>query len=110
MNKLLYNQNYIIMSTQEYTIPTDKNEKDSTKIQENFDNSVVSKGLGLTYLVIHMAAFIFALYLAFKCSKGLNIGAIIVAFFCPWIYIIYVLVTKGGICSGYVNGVPPTEI
>ncbi|AGC02168.1 hypothetical protein H012_gp286 [Acanthamoeba polyphaga moumouvirus] len=84
-------------------------EIDKKEIKEEFDGSVVRTGLGLTYVVIHLLAFLFALYLAFRCNNGINIGAIIVAFFCPWIYIIYVLVTRGGFCLDYVNGVPPIK-
>ena len=47
------------------------------------------------YGVIHLLAFIFAIYLSFKCYGKFNLGAFIVAFFCPWIYIIWILATRG---------------
>lgn len=52
-----------------------------------------------TYAIIHFVAFIFALYLSFKCNGGFSIGGFLVAFFCPWIYIIYILAVRGNFCT-----------
>ena len=52
-----------------------------------------------SYGVLHFVAFIFAVYLAFKCNPNISILSVIVAIFCPWIYIINILVTRKGICS-----------
>lgn len=54
----------------------------------------------VTYSIIHLIAFLFALYLSFKCHGGkFDFWSFIVAFFCPWIYIIYILASRGGFCG-----------
>lgn len=58
-----------------------------------------------TYGILHLVAFVFAIYLSFKCHGKFDIGSFIVAFFCPWIYIIWVLATRGPkMCFNYTNG------
>ena len=47
------------------------------------------------YSIFHVIMSLAALYLSFKCNKGFDIGSFIVAFCCPYIYIIYILATKG---------------
>lgn len=50
-------------------------------------NSIVS--------LIYLAIMIFAFYLAFKCNGGFEILSFLAAFCCPFIYIPYVLATRG---------------
>ena len=65
-------------------------------IKEHFSG----RSMGWTsYGILHFLAFIFAVYLAFKCNPNVSILSVLVAIFCPWIYIIYILVTRKGICS-----------
>ena len=46
--------------------------------------------------------------LSFKCHGGFNLGSFIVALFCPWIYIIWTLVTRGPrMCTNYIDGHAP---
>ncbi|BCS83428.1 hypothetical protein QLL95_gp0695 [Cotonvirus japonicus] len=87
-----------------------EDENKNEKLVEKFDNTTVRRGLGLTYLIIHMIAFIFAIYLAVKCNHGFSFWSLLVAFFCPWIYIIYILISRKGFCSDYVDGLPPVKI
>lgn len=47
------------------------------------------------YSVFHLIMSLVAIYLSFKCNKGFDISSFIVAFCCPYMYIIYVLATKG---------------
>ncbi len=47
------------------------------------------------YSVFHLIMSLVAIYLSFKCNKGFDMGSFIVAFCCPYIYIIFVLATKG---------------
>jgi len=47
------------------------------------------------YSVFHLIMSLVAIYLSFKCNKGFDMGSFIVAFCCPYIYIIYILATKG---------------
>ena len=59
------------------------------------------------YFVFHFVAFIFAIYLSFKCNGEFKITSFLAAFCCPWIYIIYILATRGNkFCFDYVNGKP----
>ncbi len=54
------------------------------------------------YSVFHLIMSLVAIYLSFKCNKGFDMGSFFVAFCCPYIYIIYILATKGtcGILEG----------
>lgn len=62
----------------------------------------------ITYGTLHFIAFLFAIYLSFKCHGGFNLGSFIVALFCPWIYIIWTLVTRGPrMCTNYIDGHAP---
>lgn len=59
------------------------------------------------YSTLHFIAFLIAIYLSFKCHGGFDLPSFIVALFCPWIYIIWVLATRGtGMCTDYVDGRP----
>jgi len=37
-----------------------------------------------------------AIYLSFRCNGKFDLGSFLVALFLPYVYIIYVLATKGG--------------
>lgn len=54
---------------------------------------------GSVYGVFHLIAVVFAVYLAVKCNQRINVLAIIVAIFCPWIYIIYAVIRYRGFCG-----------
>lgn len=48
------------------------------------------------YSVFHVSMALLAIYLSFKCNnKEFHFGSFFVAFFFPYIYIIYILATKG---------------
>jgi len=51
------------------------------------------------YSVFHIMMSISAIYLSMRCNKGNNWGAIIFAFFFPYIYIIYSIISNQGICE-----------
>jgi hypothetical protein len=36
-----------------------------------------------------------AIYLAFRCNKGFELGPFLVAAVCPYLYIVYILATRG---------------
>jgi len=57
------------------------------------------------YSVFHLIMSLIAIYLSFKCNDGFNFGSFLVAFCCPYIYIIYVLATKG--TCGLLDGENP---
>ena len=54
------------------------------------------------YSVFHLIMSFVAIYLSFKCNNGFNFSSFIVAFCCPYIYIIFILATKGtcGVLEG----------
>ena len=47
------------------------------------------------YSTFHSIMSIIAIYLSFKCNKGFDLGSFMLACCCPYIYIIYILATKG---------------
>lgn len=73
--------------------------KMDNELDKESEKSVVvyqTSGTGrYIYSVFHLIMSLVAIYLSFKCNKGFDIGSFIVAFCCPYIYIIYVLATKG---------------
>lgn len=75
--------------------------------KEHFTSSANS-GVVITYGAIHFLAFLFAVYLSFKCHGSFHLPSFIVALFCPWIYIVWVFATKGPkMCTNFTNGHPP---
>jgi hypothetical protein len=50
----------------------------------------------LIYTIMHIIISLFAIYLSWKCNNGFNLLSFIVALFCPYLYIIWALATKGG--------------
>jgi len=54
------------------------------------------------YSVFHTIMSLVAIYLSFRCNKGFEIGPFLVACCCPYIYVIYILATRGtcGIIEG----------
>jgi len=51
------------------------------------------------YSVFHVMMSIAAIYLSIRCNKGINTPSLITAFFFPYIYIIYSIITNQGICE-----------
>jgi hypothetical protein len=47
------------------------------------------------YSIFHSIMSLVAFYLSFRCNKGFHFGSFLMACCCPYIYIIYVLATKG---------------
>ena len=82
------------------------NESDDKERKEHFiPASTASTSFTAIYGILHLVAFIFAIYLSFKCNGEFKIGSFLVACCCPWIYIIYILATTGGFCQGDVGTV-----
>ena len=65
--------------------------------KENFTPIKRKSGFS-TYSALHFIAFLFAMYLSFKCNGKFVFTSFLAAFCCPWIYIIYVLATKKDLC------------
>ena len=47
------------------------------------------------YSVFHSIMALVAIYLSFRCNKGFSLGPFFIALLCPYIYIIYIVATKG---------------
>ena len=48
------------------------------------------------YMVFHTLMAMFAIYLSWKCNSGqFDIVGFLIAIFCPYLYIIYTLATRG---------------
>jgi hypothetical protein len=48
------------------------------------------------YMITHMIISFFAIYLSWRCNKGFNLLSFLAALLCPYLYIIWVLATRGG--------------
>ena len=67
------------------------NKSSSMTCPESFATVLVNR----TFMLIYLAIAVFALYLSFKCNGGFDILSFLAALFFPYIYIPYVLATKG---------------
>jgi hypothetical protein len=47
------------------------------------------------YSVFHSIMALVAIYLSFRCNNGFSLGSFFIALLCPYIYVIYVVATKG---------------
>jgi hypothetical protein len=48
------------------------------------------------YYITHLIISFFAIYLSWRCNNGFDLLSFVVALFCPHLYIIWALATKGG--------------
>jgi len=51
------------------------------------------------YSVFHTVISLFAIYLSFKCNKGLNFPDLIVAILCPVLYVLYRTAVSDDLCG-----------
>jgi hypothetical protein len=59
-----------------------------------------SSVLSTLYTVFHLVVSIFAIYLSFQCNKtGFNLLSFLAALFFPYVYILYIFVTKDDFCG-----------
>jgi hypothetical protein len=65
--------------------------------KENFENTV-SPTYHIAY-IFQLITALFALYLSFKCNRGIDIGSLIVAICCPVLYIVYKYATSPNFCA-----------
>ena len=57
---------------------------------------------GMLYSIAHFIISLFAVYLSWRCNNGFNVLSFLVALFCPYLYILYALATRGG-CGVFDN-------
>jgi hypothetical protein len=64
--------------------------------KDNMRVVTVENGNGrYMYSVFHTIMSLVAIYLAFRCNKGFEVGPFLVAAVCPYLYIVYILATRG---------------
>jgi hypothetical protein len=76
-----------------------KNTNTNKKIKEKMSDTSSSSAqtsYSVVYSVFHSIIGLYALYLSYKCNQGFNFGAVLLACCCPWLYVVYHLVTSGG--------------
>jgi hypothetical protein len=77
-------------------------EKDATVIIiADEDNMNCGKYI---YMCFHMYLSLIAYYIAFRCNNGFNPLSFLVATFCPYLYLAYVLSSYGTCDRYYENG------
>jgi len=73
------------------------NENKKKTIIEEFYNTSISTMTSPIYSIFHLILGFFALYLSWKCNENaFNLLSVLFACCCPYFYIAYVLVTRGG--------------
>lgn len=78
-----------------------ENQVEKKNIIEGFYNTM-SDSRSIIYSIFHTIIALFALYISWRCNNGFNLPSVLVACCCPYIYIVYALVTRGG-CFGPVE-------
>jgi hypothetical protein len=66
------------------------------KFYHNMLKNACNKNYHILYTITHLILFLFAIYLSWKCNNGFNLLSFLIAFFCPYLYIIWALATRGG--------------
>jgi hypothetical protein len=90
------------MEHNEINAPVEEYNKKMNKTQNNLMSSGSSESSGSDklgmcgirqyyhmYSIFHVIVGLFALYLSFRCNKGINVLDLLFALFCPVLYIIY---------------------
>jgi len=74
---------------------SDPSDYDSSQDPENKKRNY--KSICSLYSITHLILSFFAIYLSWKCNNGkFDLLAFLTAFFCPYLYIIWALATRGG--------------
>lgn len=74
---------------------SDESSKNNAKTVEHFKACSTSIPWEI-YLIVYSISWVIAIALSFKRNNGFNFGSFLVACCCPWIYIIYYIVTSRG--------------
>jgi len=64
--------------------------------KDNIDETKSNKCYKTIYMISHVIISFFAIYLSWRCHNGFNLLSFLVAIFCPYLYIIWALATRGG--------------
>ena len=77
-----------------YVLIDKKERKEKNKEECNNKFDFKSEGMQI-YLIFHIILTCVAVYLSHKCNSGYNPVHFLLAFFFPYVYIIYILAIKG---------------
>ena len=64
--------------------------------EENQEQTKPKPQLCSLYMVTHLIISFFAIYLSWRCNNGFKLLPFLAALLCPYLYIIWVLATRGG--------------
>lgn len=56
-------------------------------------------GYGPIYSVFHTVIAVFAIFLSFRCNRGLVFGDFLLALCCPYLYVIYRFAVSDTLCG-----------
>ncbi len=94
--------NAAVIPEQKAIIEQPKPTSESVQLTQTDDKQIDSKIITVEtgpgryiFSVFHTIMSLVAIYLSFRCNKGFEIGPFLVALCCPYIYIIYILATRG---------------
>ena len=79
-------------------VPAKKNNDEDQVIQDNTNILVTCKDSTgkYIYMIFHIIMAFVAIFLSWKCNKGkFDLLSFLIALFFPYIYIIYILATRG---------------
>jgi len=93
--------------TQNNLMSSESNESSGPSGSSGSSGSRRSRRLGMCglhryyhmYSVFHAIVGLFAIYLSFRCNRGINVIDLLFAFFCPVLYIIY----RTAVCNEMVS-------
>lgn len=74
--------------------PNNTKPKSEEKVIEKMENCDSGVGTAI-FSIFHIMLSLVAIYMSFRCNKGFDFGSFLAACCCPYIYVIYVLATKG---------------
>ena len=90
--------NQVENAKHDYSIPyqvENANQTEKQPIVYNENINIYKSSTNSIYSIFHTIMTFIAIYLSYKCNNEFDLGSFIVAFFCPYFYIIYILATKG---------------
>jgi hypothetical protein len=70
--------------------------KDVQNVFSQTTETTCTNGIGRSiYSVFHVIMSLVAIYLSFRCNNGFSAGPFLVSLFFPYVYIVYILATRG---------------
>ena len=85
------------MSTQQPTMQPTMQPVNTVVFQESYQQQHCQQsGAGRQlYSIFHSLMAIVAIYMSYRCNNGFHLGSFLIACSCPYIYVIYMVATRG---------------